>query len=326
MASLHQITNYSSLLTAIAEELNRQSDATLVARIPDWVWLADTDIRRRQKFFTERYSIANGGIPLPVTTQPFQLPDYVRRMKTMTAASLSYRHPITLVTRADLAARKATSLSGAWNQPMPGIPVIAVIEPQMGSWMGAGGQSTGIGPWVDFWPSPTGTPVPGAGGATATAVITNGAVTSVNVTNGGTGYDVNNPPSVMFLGGGPGTGAAATVTIVSGAISAVTVTAGGSGYTSAPSVAFAGFAIDMTYVRDLPALESAPNSTNGVLLLHPDVYLYGALKHSAPWLQHDDRVATWDGLYESGLKRMNTEAEEAEASAVPKRARFRSFD
>jgi hypothetical protein len=71
--------------------------------------------------------------------------------------------------------------------------------------------------------------------ATATAVVTTGAVTAVNVVNGGTNYNAN--PTVVFSGGG-GTGAAATATVnSSGVITGYTVTAGGSGYTSTPTVA-----------------------------------------------------------------------------------------
>jgi len=319
------IVDYASLQTAIGEELNRASDTTLIARIPDFINLAETEIRARQEFFVERYSITNLGNALPVTNHPFQLPDYVRRVKSMRAASGAYRHPITLVTRTDLAERQTTSLSGSWNQPMPGIPVIAVVEPQMANWMGAAGASSGIGPWVEFWPSPTGAPVPGAGGATAHSVLSGNAVGSVVVDSGGSGYDVNNPPSVMFLGGGPGTGAAGSVTISGGAVTAVTVTAGGSGYTSAPTVAFAGFAIDITYIRDLSPIVTNGTGKNGLLTLFPQVYLYGSLLQTAPWLQHDERIPVWQALFEKALKVANTEVERAQSSDVPKRARFRTF-
>lgn len=321
-----QITNYTNLQSAIIEELNRQTDSVLVARVPDFIYLFEQDLRAEQEFTVERYSIANAGSPLPITQHPYQLPDYVRFVKSMRMAGIGpYRHPLTLVTRADMWQRQSQSLSGNWNQMAPGIPIIAVVEPQAGDWMGAGGKSTGIGPWLELYPSPLGAPVPGAGGATATATITNGQVTSVAVTAGGSGYDVNNPPGVMFLGGGPGSGAAATVTIAGGAITAVTVTNQGSGYTSAPTVAFASVAIDLVYIRDFVSIVSDPNGTNGILRLHPSVYLYGSLLHTAPWLQHDDRLPVWQSLYDAALKRMNKEMERAQMSDVPKRARFKAF-
>lgn len=75
-------------------------------------------------------------------------------------------------------------------------------------------------------------------GATATASINGGSVTSVNVNNtNSNGYSALSwAPTVVFSGGG-GSGAAATasISIFDGNVS-VTVTHGGSGYTSAPSV------------------------------------------------------------------------------------------
>jgi hypothetical protein len=63
--------------------------------------------------------------------------------------------------------------------------------------------------------------------AQATAVVTNGVVTAINVTNSGQGYVA--PPKVQILG--DGAGAEAIVTSVgNGQIGAITVTNGGSGY------------------------------------------------------------------------------------------------
>src|SRR5919202_1139642 len=72
--------------------------------------------------------------------------------------------------------------------------------------------------------------------ATATAVITDGAVTAVNITYPGTGYV--SAPVIGFSGGG-GTGAAATAT-VGGVVSSVTITAPGWGYTLTPTLTFTG--------------------------------------------------------------------------------------
>lgn len=77
-------------------------------------------------------------------------------------------------------------------------------------------------------------PIAGSG-ATGTAVLTADAVTSVNVTAGGTGYTT--APNVVFSGGG-GTGAAGTAVISGGVVTGVTITNGGTGYTTAPTVAF----------------------------------------------------------------------------------------
>lgn len=72
--------------------------------------------------------------------------------------------------------------------------------------------------------------------ATATASISSGAVSSISVTAGGTGYSMN--PTVTITGGG-GTGAIATSVISNGVVTGITVVSGGSGYTGAPTVTLA---------------------------------------------------------------------------------------
>lgn len=64
-----------------------------------------------------------------------------------------------------------------------------------------------------------------------------GRITSVVVTDGGSGYTT--PPSVSFTGG-DGTGATANAVIEGGAVTRIVITNPGSGYTSAPTVAFTG--------------------------------------------------------------------------------------
>ena len=79
---------------------------------------------------------------------------------------------------------------------------------------------------------------PAASGATATATISAGVVTSIAVTSGGTGY--TSAPTISFTGGGGGTGATATATISAGVVTSIAVTSGGTGYTSAPTISFTG--------------------------------------------------------------------------------------
>lgn len=53
--------------------------------------------------------------------------------------------------------------------------------------------------------------------------------------------------------------------------------------------------------RDVTAL-SPTNLTNWVLLSHPDVYLYGSLAESAPYVGEDARTPLWQAKYESALQ------------------------
>jgi hypothetical protein len=76
----------------------------------------------------------------------------------------------------------------------------------------------------------------GGGGAAATSSLTSNAVSSIAVTDGGSGY--TSSPAVSFTGGG-GTGATAHAVLTNGVVTSVVVDAGGSGYTTAPTVVFA---------------------------------------------------------------------------------------
>lgn len=87
---------------------------------------------------------------------------------------------------------------------------------------------------VDAFPSGA-SGSPSGSGASATAVRTGTAVTSVTSLVGGTGYVQNCP--LTFTGGG-GTGAKGYGVQTAGVITSVVITAGGTGYTSDPTIAF----------------------------------------------------------------------------------------
>lgn len=70
-----------------------------------------------------------------------------------------------------------------------------------------------------------------------TCELTSTTVASIEVTDGGYGYQ--STPTVNITGGG-GTGATATATVSGGVVTAVTVTGAGSSYESAPTVSFSG--------------------------------------------------------------------------------------
>jgi hypothetical protein len=62
--------------------------------------------------------------------------------------------------------------------------------------------------------------------------------------------------------------------------------------------------IDLVYYTRLPAL--ATTGTNWLLTARPDIYLYGALLQSAPYLQDDARITTWANLFTTLLDDLNT--------------------
>ncbi len=69
--------------------------------------------------------------------------------------------------------------------------------------------------------------------ATASAIVSNGVVVNIPVTDSGSAY--TNPPTVLIQGGG-GTGATATAVVSNGFVISITITDGGVGYTSTPSI------------------------------------------------------------------------------------------
>lgn len=61
------------------------------------------------------------------------------------------------------------------------------------------------------------------------------------------------------------------------------------------------YSASLTYWQRLAAL----SSSNWLLTDHPDIYLYGACKHAAPYLIDDPRIAIWGGLFEAALSSIN---------------------
>ena len=69
---------------------------------------------------------------------------------------------------------------------------------------------------------------------------------------------------------------------------------------------------ELLYYQKIPSLSS--NADNWLLLEAPDVYLYGALIHSAPYLAEDQRVAVWAQMYSAAVARLNESSESARYS------------
>jgi len=60
------------------------------------------------------------------------------------------------------------------------------------------------------------------------------------------------------------------------------------------------YTMELVYLASITALSDS-NTTNWVLTNHPNVYLYGALVQSAPYLQADERTSVWAAMYQTAL-------------------------
>lgn len=64
------------------------------------------------------------------------------------------------------------------------------------------------------------------------------------------------------------------------------------------------FTLEMVYRAKIPALAS--NSTNWLLTLAPDIYLYGMLLEAAPYIGDDARIAVWASGFSTVLNDLNS--------------------
>jgi hypothetical protein len=80
--------------------------------------------------------------------------------------------------------------------------------------------------------------------------------------------------------------------------------------------------IEMVYYGKITALSEA-NQTNWLLLKAPDVYLYGALVHAAPFLMDDQRISVFGSFYSQRVEALNDESQKSLHSGSPLVARTR---
>jgi hypothetical protein len=73
------------------------------------------------------------------------------------------------------------------------------------------------------------------------------------------------------------------------------------------------YPIVLTYHARIPALSDTA-TTNWLLTNHPDILLYGALLHSAPYLVDDARIQIWGSLQANALDALNSEGTAAKFS------------
>ena len=81
---------------------------------------------------------------------------------------------------------------------------------------------------------------------------------------------------------------------------------------------------ELYYYKRITALSDS-NTTNWLLTYYPDVYLYGALMHSAPYLKDDARIQIWNGLFQSALASVNLESDKAKFGGTGLRLKVRGL-
>lgn len=70
------------------------------------------------------------------------------------------------------------------------------------------------------------------------------------------------------------------------------------------------YTLQLTYYAKIDALSDS-NTSNFVSVSHPDVYLYGALKHASIFLMEDQRIPMFTQQFEKALEEMRLEQEKA---------------
>ena len=86
----------------------------------------------------------------------------------------------------------------------------------------------------------------------------------------------------------------------------------------------AAYTAELLYFSQNTAL-SDENASNWLLSDYPDVYLYGTLAHTAPFLGEDQRLPIWAQLYQSALDGVNMASEKARYSGSGLRMNIRSY-
>lgn len=82
--------------------------------------------------------------------------------------------------------------------------------------------------------------------------------------------------------------------------------------------------VELIYYARIPALSDS-NTTNWLLTAHPDLYLYGALLESVPYLKDDERLQTWFGARQQAIDALALSGERRLRSSTQLNASIRSF-
>jgi hypothetical protein len=73
--------------------------------------------------------------------------------------------------------------------------------------------------------------------------------------------------------------------------------------------------VEVLYRANIPAL--ATNSTNWLLTIAPDLYLYGTLLEATPYIQNDERISLWATGMQTVLDQPNALAERQSFDSGP---------
>lgn len=84
------------------------------------------------------------------------------------------------------------------------------------------------------------------------------------------------------------------------------------------------YSADLSYYANIEALTDS-NASNWLLDKFPDIYLYGTLIHTAPFLQEDERTQTWAALYGAAVKKANDASKQSTASGSGLRMTIKSY-
>lgn len=84
------------------------------------------------------------------------------------------------------------------------------------------------------------------------------------------------------------------------------------------------YTLELVYYAKPNALSDSVAS-NWILQYFPDLYLYGSLTHSAPYLGEDARTAVWAGLYQNAIDGIIADNDKAKYGGTGHRMKIRSY-
>lgn len=84
------------------------------------------------------------------------------------------------------------------------------------------------------------------------------------------------------------------------------------------------YTTELLYYQKIPALSDS-NTTNWLLTNHPDVYLFGTLKQSAPYLKNDERLTVWSALYQQAVEELRVQDDRSQVYTSRLSLNFRGF-